>query len=106
MKSIVIATLLSLTLAATAFAKPASFKSCTADQKVTILYVEVEEHAGESVLKNLKKAFDGAANALPASRLVTKEGFLLFVSGLSDEAKAVTDIPQPPQIVEGSCKAS
>jgi len=37
---------------------------------------------------------------------VTGEGFKLFVSKLTDETKATSKVPGPPQIVEGSCKAA
>lgn len=86
-------------------AKPGSFTSCTTDDKIAVLFVEVQDDAPLQIVgKNIQEAFDKAANTLTAEKLVTKEGYTLFVSGLSERTKKVLEVPEPPQIFPGPCK--
>lgn len=106
MKRILVITLVAFLTASTLYAKPAGMKACTADGKNVGLVVEIADDASIAVSKSIAQAFTNAAAALPVERLVTAEGFRLFVSGLSDEAKQATEVPGPPRILDGSCKVS
>lgn len=105
MKRFLAAIALVLTLAGTADAKTLNFKACTADGKPATLTAVIADTAAVAVSENVASAFTKAAAALPAERLLTTEGFRLFVAGLTDEAKQSTELPGPPSIdAKGSCK--
>jgi hypothetical protein len=95
---------LALVLAtSTVFAKVASFKSCTADQKVVVLKVDFNEQQ-KDIEKHIQTAFNFAANQLTADDLHEFGGFVVFASQLSeDDLKAINELT-PPAVAAGSCK--
>jgi hypothetical protein len=105
-KRLVLVATLALTFATTALAKPVGFKACASDEKPVAIVIEVNDNASPTVVKNVATAFKNAAEALASERLLTVEGFRFFVAGLSEESKQSIEIPGPPVVLEGTCKAA
>jgi hypothetical protein len=103
MRRILIAVVLALTFAVTAFAAPIPIISCTTDSHSVKLVVDVNEKATKQVLKNIQKAFDNAAAQLKAEELLQYQGYVVFASGLSDADKEAIDSLIRPVVV-GECK--
>lgn len=103
MKRIIIATIVSLGLAATAFAKEIDFKGCTTDHIKAVLAVDVNDQASQEVVDHIAKAFKNAASGLTFEQLAGHEGFVAFATALTDEDKAAIDGLVPPAAT-GECK--
>lgn len=105
MKRSLIAVAVALTLGVGLYAKDVKITACTADHKIAELGVTLDDRTPDSIAAEVRTAFVNAAKGLTAEAFVSREGFIAFVAGLSDEDKdSIVGIDGPPVIVAGSCK--
>lgn len=105
MKNQLIAFVIALSLGATLLAKDLALTACTSDKKEATLGVTFNDEVTAVVEGDVQKAFTDAAKGMTAEALLTREGFLAFVAGLSDEDRGyIVSITGAPEITGNSCK--
>lgn len=104
MKRFIIALILTFSCAVTAFARDFYVDLCTADKVAVQFYVDIADDTSENVDKNIITALEKTAKALPVDRLITEEGYTLFLSYLTDESKDADAIVSIIAISDKACE--
>jgi len=102
-KSVVLSFVLLTALATSMIASEFQFNGCTRDKRAAVLDVSFPDHTPPRVVYSVNQAFQDTAAELNAAELVEQAGFLLFISKLSDAAKAVLVLHAAPVITSKSC---
>lgn len=105
MKRTLIAFIVALTLATSAFAKDFNIIACTADHQKAVLTLDIQDSTPKDVQAVIRAAFVNAAKDLKADVLTTGEGFRAFANNLTEEAwDAIIGIQGPP-VIDGTCSS-
>lgn len=90
-------------------AKDIAYTACTADNKVTVLNIVLNDQnlkSNPSAEKAIGYVFVSVAKGLSAAQLTGHEGYVAFITSLAEPDREVIDhLTGPPLIIEGmSCK--
>jgi hypothetical protein len=104
MKKFVLALVFAL-VASVAMAATHQIQACTTDHKAATLTVDITDGSSDAIVANVIEAFTKAANTNTAEKLVSEDGFMSFVQGLTEEAWEALTVTAPPSITDApQCK--
>lgn len=98
-----IAFVLALSIATSAFARDLNITGCTKDKQKAVLTVDVNAAADSNTVAEIIMAFVKTAKVLTAEVLVSGEGFRVFAENLSEAARDAIDGINAPPAIDGRC---
>ena len=86
-------------LTTTVSAKDIVVSGCTKDQKAVVLTIDVKDETSDAVAADIRQVFASTARSLTAAVLLSQEGFVAFINGLTEEDyDAIQEIAGPQSL--------